>query len=154
MATTTTNYKLIKPVLTDAPDITQTNPNWDLIDQMIAARIEKALIANNLLSDNVNTVLAAPQGKILKAMIDEQNKNLEKIVYGTIVIVGNGTNKIDILNIGTNITWQSCPMAQISTETNTLCITAVQGIDTGLRLFFNIAWGGYGIRVNYSYKLV
>ena len=32
MSTTTTNYGLVKPELTDVADITATNPNWDLID--------------------------------------------------------------------------------------------------------------------------
>lgn len=32
MSTTTTNYNLIKPELTDAADITATNANWDTID--------------------------------------------------------------------------------------------------------------------------
>lgn len=32
MSTTTTNYNLIKPELTDAADITATNENWDKID--------------------------------------------------------------------------------------------------------------------------
>lgn len=32
MSTTTTNYGLIKPALTDSADITQMNPNWDKID--------------------------------------------------------------------------------------------------------------------------
>lgn len=35
MSTTTTNYKLIKPELTDAADITATNPNWDIVDQQL-----------------------------------------------------------------------------------------------------------------------
>lgn len=32
MSTTTTNYGLIKPALTDSADITQMNPNWDNVD--------------------------------------------------------------------------------------------------------------------------
>ena len=32
MSTTTTNYKLVKPELTDTADITATNTNWDTID--------------------------------------------------------------------------------------------------------------------------
>lgn len=32
MSTTTTNYGLVKPELTDVADITATNENWDLID--------------------------------------------------------------------------------------------------------------------------
>lgn len=35
MSTTTTNYSLIKPELTDAADITAMNPNWDTIDSKL-----------------------------------------------------------------------------------------------------------------------
>ena len=36
MSTTTTNYGLVKPELTDAADITMMNQNWDKIDQVMA----------------------------------------------------------------------------------------------------------------------
>lgn len=35
MSTTTTNYGLVKPELTDAADITAMNPNWDAIDETL-----------------------------------------------------------------------------------------------------------------------
>ncbi len=35
MSTTTTNYNLIKPELTDVADITAMNDNWDKLDQVI-----------------------------------------------------------------------------------------------------------------------
>lgn len=35
MSTTTKNFNLIKPELTDAADITATNQNWDTIDQAL-----------------------------------------------------------------------------------------------------------------------
>ena len=38
MSTTTTNYNLIKPELTDAADITATNENWDTIDAELKKR--------------------------------------------------------------------------------------------------------------------
>lgn len=38
MSTTTTNYKMFKPELTDPADITQMNSNWDLIDTELAKR--------------------------------------------------------------------------------------------------------------------
>ena len=43
MSTTTTNYKLIKPALTDSADITAMNPNWDTID----AELKKKYDPNN-----------------------------------------------------------------------------------------------------------
>lgn len=33
MSTTTTNYQLFKPELSDPADITKMNPNWDTIDE-------------------------------------------------------------------------------------------------------------------------
>lgn len=39
MSTTTTNYGLVKPALTDAPDITAMNPNWDTIDTKLKERM-------------------------------------------------------------------------------------------------------------------
>lgn len=42
MSTTTTKYGLLKPELTDAADITQTNRNWDIIDTELADRLEKS----------------------------------------------------------------------------------------------------------------
>ena len=38
MSTTTTNYGLIKPQLTDSADITATNGNWDKIDTELKSR--------------------------------------------------------------------------------------------------------------------
>lgn len=52
--------------ITDARTMKYTNNNL----------IPKANIANNLLSDNANLVLGAPQGKVLKTMIDTTNDNL------------------------------------------------------------------------------
>ena len=43
MSTTTTQYKFIKPELTDAADITATNQNWDIID----AELKKKYDINN-----------------------------------------------------------------------------------------------------------
>ena len=72
----TTSLGLTKPALNEFYDLLLQNGNLDLLDQLIAARIEKALVANNLLSDNVNHILAAPQGKVLKGLIDTTNDNL------------------------------------------------------------------------------
>jgi hypothetical protein len=44
MSTTTTNYKLFKPELSDPADITKMNPNWDTID---AELYKKATLDND-----------------------------------------------------------------------------------------------------------
>lgn len=38
MSTTTTNYKLVKPDLTDPADITAMNVNWDKVDDELKKR--------------------------------------------------------------------------------------------------------------------
>ena len=53
MSTQTTNYNLIKPELTDAADITQMNPNWDLIDEQLKEQADRL--------DNVSDELT-PEG--------------------------------------------------------------------------------------------
>lgn len=40
MSTTTTNYKLIKPELSDAADITAMNENWDKLDAEIKKKAD------------------------------------------------------------------------------------------------------------------
>lgn len=41
MSTTTTNYNLVKPELTDAADITAMNPNWDTIDNLLNTLVDE-----------------------------------------------------------------------------------------------------------------
>jgi hypothetical protein len=62
MSTTTTNYKLFKPELSDPADITKMNPNWDTID----AELDRL----NLLGDN-NKILPQylPDGSISFEMV-------------------------------------------------------------------------------------
>ena len=49
----------------------------DVIADKVANRlIDKGLIANNLVTDNTEMVLAAPMGKVLKEQLDEQNNNI------------------------------------------------------------------------------
>lgn len=52
MSTKTTNYELIKPELSDPADITQTNANWDKLDQVIKSNLDEAKeYANQKVSD-------------------------------------------------------------------------------------------------------
>ena len=47
MSTKTTTYGLIKPELTDTADITQTNENWDVVDQQLLNANTHATNKNN-----------------------------------------------------------------------------------------------------------
>jgi len=83
MSTTTTNYNLVKPALTDAPpDITVMNPNWDTIDTELKA-----------LKDNQSTV--TPEG-IGAAKADLSN------VTGILPVEKGGTGKtsLDEVKVG------------------------------------------------------
>lgn len=46
--------------------------------------LEKGMIANNLVTDNAEMVLAAPMGKELKRQLDEQNNNINSIERFTV----------------------------------------------------------------------
>lgn len=61
MSTQTTNYGLIKPQLTDAPDITAMNVNWETIDTELYGKQNKIITFGDLSSD-VNVVNAAEEG--------------------------------------------------------------------------------------------
>ena len=57
----------------------------DVIADKVANRlIDKGLIANNLVTDNTEMVLAAPMGKELKRQLDEQNNNINSIERFTV----------------------------------------------------------------------
>ena len=77
MSTTTTNYKLFKPELTDVADITAMNENWDTIDSELKARAtldsDGKVLADQLpeidLSNKVSTL-----GDTLTGSLTFQNK--------------------------------------------------------------------------------
>ena len=57
MSTTTTNFGLLKPQLTDPSDITQTNQNWDIIDEKLKT-IEDGLddaVNNSIPTDHASS---------------------------------------------------------------------------------------------------
>jgi hypothetical protein len=63
MSTTTTNYKLFKPELSDPADITKMNPNWDTID---AELYKKATLGAD--------------GRVLPEQLPEKAKSFEVVV--------------------------------------------------------------------------
>lgn len=56
MSTTTKNYSLIKPELTDAADITAMNPNWDKIDEELNG-VTKNVLVNKYYVPTVNRAI-------------------------------------------------------------------------------------------------
>lgn len=69
MSTTTTNYELVKPELSDVADITQMNPNWDKLDQTL-----KTLSTN---TDNHASNKSNPHG-VTKAQVGLGNADNTK----------------------------------------------------------------------------
>ena len=64
MSTTTTNYGLVKPELTDAADITAMNTNWDKIDSELKNASESDIfIATYGETTNAEIELACQAGK-------------------------------------------------------------------------------------------
>lgn len=53
MSKKTTNFEFIKPELTDVPDITVTNPNWDNLDQVLKSNFDAINNEMQSLSDGM-----------------------------------------------------------------------------------------------------
>ena len=62
MSTTTENYALIKPELTDAADITAFNKNWDVIDTKLLDAKKHTEDKNNPHGVTIEQIGAAPTG--------------------------------------------------------------------------------------------
>ena len=85
MSTTTTNYGLTKPALSDAPDITALNSNWDNIDSMLRQRLHI----------ETGTYLGTGQyGSSHKNSIEFPDYFLPSLVY---ILAGNGQPVIIVL---------------------------------------------------------
>jgi hypothetical protein len=95
MAEQTTNYKLIKPMLADEPDITAINPNWDTIDSEL-----KGLHANATIS-SAGLMSAADKTK-LEGIATGATANTGTItgVTGGNGLTGSGTSGSVTLNVG------------------------------------------------------
>ena len=92
MANKTDGYELVKPTLTDAADITQTNNNWEIIEdalENITLRVE------NLQSNTSNSVNALET--TLKQYVNNEVAKLQpKITYGTASPSGGSNGDIYI----------------------------------------------------------
>lgn len=96
-----TSLGLTKPTLNEFYDLLVQNGNIDLLDQLIAARVEKALIANNLLTTAEGMVLDARQGPVIQEKFDTINNNLaQKTTYKTYTINANSTFTIALAQGG------------------------------------------------------
>lgn len=88
MSTTTPNFDFIKPALSDASDITQTNPNWDKVDvelQNVIAHVDN--LEDGYIIENIIPYPYFNQTKTLNGVTFTDNGD------GTITV--NGTNTGD-----------------------------------------------------------
>ena len=99
MSTTTTNYSLVKPALTDPADITAMNPNWDKIDTELKKRAllgDDGLIDPSQMPDIDVSGKVSKTGDTMTGVLSFQNKNEYAAVGKTRTI-----NGIDyFMNIG------------------------------------------------------
>lgn len=61
MSTNTTNYNLVKPAMTDVPNISVFNPNWDTVDTQLKAR-DTSITTHTSNTSNPHSVTKAQVG--------------------------------------------------------------------------------------------
>jgi hypothetical protein len=82
MSTLTTNYKLVKPSLTDSADITAMNGNWDEIDNQLKS-LNDGNANNNTNFLNLDKKVNSQKMKLEQKVDTEVSKLQTKITYGT-----------------------------------------------------------------------
>ena len=148
MSTTTTNFNLIKPALTDAADITATNPNWDKIDTELKA-IRQAV---SITSGNLNTYVDV--GMYVYSESNSTNiVNVPEQVQSTLLVIprllpDDSTNRVQMVLTQTNHlylrnlaegTWGSWERLRNSTEVVPVVYGGTGSTDiTGIRQTINL----------------
>lgn len=91
MSTTTTNYNLVKPDLTDAADITAMNPNWDTLDSKLKSLTTELAEVKKSVSDGktlvANAITAKGVTTATDATFQTMANNVANIVEGTVISV-------------------------------------------------------------------
>lgn len=126
MSKTTTNYKLVKPELTDVADITAMNPNWDTLDAELKSLNDKAIDPSEL-DKKVNRT-----GDTLTGVLVFQNKNnygaIEK--YRTI----NGVERHIDLGVG-NVGGNGCVALQYMEGSNNTVLGRLEISRSGVSFY-------------------
>lgn len=106
MSTTTTNYKFIKPALTDVADITAMNPNWDAVDTTLKAFDSKIIEIEESLDEqpsfdghNIKTYTSLDQLDLAS------NASLDEIIMA----LDDSVLQYYCSNLQ-SLFWNSCPM--------------------------------------------
>lgn len=117
MSTTTTNYKMFKPELSDPADITKMNPNWDTID----AELNRL----NILDEN---------NKILPKYLPDGSMSVEIVVptTGWTTYETMQMNTISALGITEDFDpiYGLKPVGQYATETEEEMFSLIKGLVT------------------------
>lgn len=90
MSTTTTNFGLFKPELTDVADITKMNPNWDVIDEELRKLADKDVDVD-VTPDGIGAVenikleknLSAPGWYRIGTFTDRTSSHLQVFIGGS-----------------------------------------------------------------------
>lgn len=100
MSTRTTNFNFLKPELSDIPDITQTNENWDKIDSIMKKPVLDAFLNENTLSVNVNFTIYDGSEIVFKAPCNSSefqtfliNSNVQNAIYTTSFTIKNSAQE-------------------------------------------------------------
>lgn len=104
MSKTTTNYKLIKPELTDVADITAMNKNWDIIDSELATKGNGKIVTgtytgtgkNGINNKNLLSFKSTPK---LLIVMPEDTMDGSSGIGGFIIL--NGVTRLTIPDIYT-----------------------------------------------------
>lgn len=95
MSTLTTNYKFIKPQLSDPANIEATNPNWDSIDEILKNQGDSTSNAVKVISE-LRLELTQAQSNLNKKIADEVAKLQPKITYGSETPSGGNSGDVYI----------------------------------------------------------
>lgn len=82
MSTTTTNYGLVKPALTDAADITAMNQNWDAVDTKLKA-LETADSTATTNLNNLQAQKVSKSGDTMTGALDFTNTEQYRAISKT-----------------------------------------------------------------------
>ena len=90
MSTSTTNYNLVKPALTDTADITAMNPNWDTIDTKLKE------LSDSVIDPATISAKVSKNGDTMTGVLSFNNTNdfsaigKNRIINGTTYFINYG----------------------------------------------------------------
>ena len=102
MSTTTTNYGLIKPALTDAADITAMNPNWDKIDNELKAVRQAVSITSGNLNNYVDVGMYVYSASNSTSIVNTPEQVQSTLLVIPRLLPDDSTNRVQMVLTQTN----------------------------------------------------